>query len=502
MAVTLNVRTPAGTQYQVSIEPSETLAALRGKVAAVSGIASDCQRLIFSGRILRDEQSSLESLGINKTGQTIILVKGAPPQPASAAAPKATPAPTPAPAPSAQGAPFNLFGMPPQAMQGTPNLQQMQQQMMANPELMQSMLNSPIMEQMMSNPEFIRSAIESNPAMREVMERNPEVAHVLNDPALLRQTLQTARNPELMREMMRSTDRAMNNIESHPEGFNALRRMYTNVQEPMLNAAAEQQQAAAAANPFAALFQNSAGAAAVPTPPAGQPNNSPLPNPWAPQQPAASPAAGGARAAGAAPGTAGAAPGAAGAGAAGLGAFPGMGAGFDPVTMMQNPAVQQMMQTVFSNPALTEQLVSSNPMLQQMTANNPQLRAMLTNPDTLRHLTNPRTMDAIMRMQQAMADLQETGLLPPGMLPAAPPADWASMFGGMGGMGAMGGMSGAAAPAPGVTPGAPAQPPAERFAAQLRQLREMGFYDESAAIAALTATNGNVQAALERLLPS
>jgi hypothetical protein len=40
-----------------------------------------------------------------------------------------------------------------------------------------------------------------------------------------------------MREMMRNTDRAMNNIEASPEGFNMLRRMYETVQEPMLNAA-------------------------------------------------------------------------------------------------------------------------------------------------------------------------------------------------------------------------------------------------------------------------
>ncbi len=29
-----------------------------------------------------------------------------------------------------------------------------------------------------------------------------------------------------MREMMRNTDRAMNNIEASPEGFNMLRHMY------------------------------------------------------------------------------------------------------------------------------------------------------------------------------------------------------------------------------------------------------------------------------------
>ena len=37
----------------------------------------------------------------------------------------------------------------------------------------------------------------------------------------------------LMREHMRNTDRAVSNIESHPEGFNALRRMYENFQVRM-----------------------------------------------------------------------------------------------------------------------------------------------------------------------------------------------------------------------------------------------------------------------------
>ena len=34
----------------------------------------------------------------------------------------------------------------------------------------------------------------------------------------------------LMREQMRSNDRALSNIESHPEGYNHLRRLYENVQ--------------------------------------------------------------------------------------------------------------------------------------------------------------------------------------------------------------------------------------------------------------------------------
>jgi len=48
-----------------------------------------------------------------------------------------------------------------------------------------------------------------------------------------------ARNPNMMREMQRNTDRAMQNIEMLPEGFNHLRRMYTNIQEPMMEASLE-----------------------------------------------------------------------------------------------------------------------------------------------------------------------------------------------------------------------------------------------------------------------
>ena len=42
-------------------------------------------------------------------------------------------------------------------------------------------------------------------------------------------------------------------------------------------------------------------------------------------------------------------------------------------------------------------------------------------------------------------------------------------------------------------------PPEERFATQLVQLQEMGFYDASENIRALTMTNGNVEAAVEWL---
>ena len=141
-------------------------------------------------------------------------------------------------------------------------------------------MNSPMMQSFLNNPELMRSVIQNNPQMQAIMEQNPEIGHVLNDPATLRQTLEAARSPELMREMMRTTDRAMSNIESHPEGFNMLRRMYHNVQEPLMDAAippprTPEQPAVDPSNPFADLF--------VPSTPAQ--DSGATPNPWAPATP-------------------------------------------------------------------------------------------------------------------------------------------------------------------------------------------------------------------------
>ena len=81
--------------------------------------------------------------------------------------------------------------------------------------------------------------------------------------------MQMMRNPQAMREAMRHQDMAMSQLENHPEGYNALRRMYEDVQEPMMQA---QQQALNASTSNTNTNTS--------TPSSSSPNTSALPNPW------------------------------------------------------------------------------------------------------------------------------------------------------------------------------------------------------------------------------
>eukprot|EP00013_Stygamoeba_regulata_P014857 CAMPEP_0177675940 /NCGR_PEP_ID=MMETSP0447-20121125/27494_1 /TAXON_ID=0 /ORGANISM="Stygamoeba regulata, Strain BSH-02190019" /LENGTH=101 /DNA_ID=CAMNT_0019184411 /DNA_START=464 /DNA_END=765 /DNA_ORIENTATION=+ len=79
--------------YEVEAEGSDTVAALYEKVLATHGI--QVSKLVYTGKVLADQSSTIESWGI-KDGDFLVLL------PAKAGAkPAATPAATPAPAPTA-----------------------------------------------------------------------------------------------------------------------------------------------------------------------------------------------------------------------------------------------------------------------------------------------------------------------------------------------------------------------------------------------------------------
>lgn len=151
---------------------------------------------------------------------------------------------------------------------------------------------------------------------------------------------------------MRTADRAMSNVEAHPEGYNMLRRMYESVQEPLANAAT-----AGDANPFASLMQPPVGSAtsgaATGAPPPPPEAAQPLPNPWAPASGGT-----GARQAPAMP----------------LGGMPG-GMSVDSIqAMLSDPAFRSMSESLLSNPEYMQAVMEANPQMRSIMEANPQMR--------------------------------------------------------------------------------------------------------------------------------
>ena len=286
------------------------------------------------------------------------------------------------------------------------------------------------------------------------MQSNPEMAQALSDPATMRQAMDMMRNPSLMQEQMRQMDRQLHNIEGMPEGFNRLRQMYETVQEPMMNAIQS--------NPAPTSASVAAPAPAVNP---SDPNAAPLPNPWGgPQGGAPNPN----------PGS----------------AFPGGLGGMPPdmsslmnnpqqlSSMLNNPMMQQMMTSISRNPQLLQSMMDSNPMIRGNPAMREAMSSMMSNPALMQQMMDPSNLQAMLQMQTNMQQLQSNGLMS-GFNPSM--------------MGLMGQMQGLGA-APQVAD------PETTWATQIQQLQDMGFYDRASNIAALRATNGNVNLAVERLL--
>ncbi|XP_067886122.1 ubiquilin-1-like isoform X2 [Heterodontus francisci] len=482
--------------------------------------------LIFAGKILKDPDT-LAQHGI-QDGLTVHLViktqnrpseQQSQPDSQSSTAATSAPSSSTASTTSSLGGLGGLAGLSSLGLNSSNFLElqtQMQRQLMSNPEMMSQIMENPFVQNMLSNPDMMRQLIVTNPQMQQLIQRNPEISHMLNNPDIMRQTLELARNPAMMQEMMRNQDRALSNLESIPGGYNALRRMYTDIQEPMLNAAQEQ----FGGNPFASLMSNPD----ADNQPSRTENRDPLPNPWAPLSSSQTPTStttSGTTSHSTMPGL--------GAGLGGSGMFntPGMQSLLQQITenpqLMQNmlsaPYMRSIMQSLSQNPDLAAQIMLNNPLF----AGNPQLQdqmrqqipnflQQMQNPETLSAMSNPRAMQALLQIQQGLQTLSTEA---PGLLPG--------YGGGIGGIGSVAPSTNENTGGAGGTVGTDGQQhfvqqmlqalagansqtltpnPEVQFQQQLDQLSAMGFLNREANLQALIATGGDVNAAIERLLGS
>ncbi|XP_043478472.1 ubiquilin-1 [Leptopilina heterotoma] len=518
--INVNIKTPKDKQT-VEIEEDASIKDFKEAVSKKFDAQPDQLCLIFAGKIMKDHET-LATHNI-KDGLTVHLVIKTPRTAGNQSNQETSPNPQRNQGSSNIGnSPFGLgnlgglVGLESLGM-GSSNFielqQRMQRELLSNPETMRQVLDNPLVQRLMNDPENMRALVTANPQMQELMQRNPEISHMLNNPELLRQTMELARNPSMLQELMRSHDRALSNLESIPGGYSALRRMYRDIQEPMLAAAANN------SNPFAALVENS-NADNQPNPQQGQENRDPLPNPWGsdgsegnPTPPTTTPAAEGQ--------------------ARGLFDSPGIQSLTSQImenpTLMRNllnaPYTRSMLEALAADPAMANRVISSNPffrlntqMQEQMRTMMPALIQQMQNPQIQNVVTNPDALAAIMQIQQGMEQLRTVapelvnnmGLTPPPTTAAtteptrttspspttAPTTDpnqqFFSQF--------MARMVSAMALNQGGEVDGQVAPPEERYRAQLEQLTAMGFVNRDANLQALIATFGDVNAAVERLL--
>ncbi|KAI8979460.1 hypothetical protein BDF20DRAFT_869670 [Mycotypha africana] len=223
MPTTIEVNVKSSSQkYVISIENDKTILDLKNEIAKKTEVPAENQRLIFSGRILKDPATLEESNIAN--GHTVHMVKSggttnktnastssnnnasstnttassAPPssqpqQPTTQQAPNPNPFAGFAGMPNdSQSNPYNMFG----AGFGAGAMGNSFGSMM-DPNMMNQMLQNPMFAQYMSsvlqNPGVLDSIIQTNPQLAgmgpeiRAMMQTPEFRQMLSNPDMIRQ---------------------------------------------------------------------------------------------------------------------------------------------------------------------------------------------------------------------------------------------------------------------------------------------------------------------------
>lgn len=216
MSFTVHVK-QGPNKWDITVEASETVAAFKKQIAEASSIPAENQRLIYSGKILKDDQT-LESYKVQED-HVIHLVKSGmnksneskPAAATATAASNTNGTEVPANINAGQQAGFNplndltgaryagylnmpssdMFGPDGGMNQAAPNEDEMLR-MMENP-IFQSQMN-----EMLSNPQMIDFIIQSNPQLQAMgpqarqMFQSPMFRQMLTNPEMLRQSMQMA----------------------------------------------------------------------------------------------------------------------------------------------------------------------------------------------------------------------------------------------------------------------------------------------------------------------
>ncbi|CCC69033.1 hypothetical protein NCAS_0C00430 [Naumovozyma castellii] len=213
MSISIHVKS-GQNNWQVSIDPASTILQLKEEIAKVSEVPATNQRLIFSGKILKDDQTVefykiLDGLSIHMVksgGGSANKNKSPPPQANTTATPVA-----PNMAAGETGGFNPLSDLTSARYAGYLNLPSADtfgpdgglNNSGPNQDEMLRMLDNPVfqsqMNEMLSNPQMLDFIIQANPQLqamgpqaRQILQ-NPMFRQMLTNPDMIRQSMQMAR---------------------------------------------------------------------------------------------------------------------------------------------------------------------------------------------------------------------------------------------------------------------------------------------------------------------
>ncbi|CAH1993254.1 unnamed protein product [Acanthoscelides obtectus] len=332
---------------------------------------------------------------------------------------------------------------------------QMQNELLTNPNTLRNLLENPLVMQLMNNPDVMKKLVMKNPQMQELLQRYPEIGEVLNNPELLKNTSELAKNPSMLQELMRSHERLLGIDPASPTSVtNPLPNLFQNIQEPGLTSLRSQFQSSTNTMP---------GTGVMYPPPLASLLQQMSENTTLVQN------------------------------------------------MLQAPYTQAVMEAMAADPNIAHALLTQNPLITNNTVLQDQMRAMMPqmiqqmqNPEIQNLMTNTQALDAIMQIQQGMEQLRQTApsmvhtmAPPPPIPPTGPPNERDTVTGGskdafsefmarmIASMAAKHDNS---------------MPPEQKYQAQLEYLSTMGFKDREVNLKTLISTFGDVNSAAEKLL--
>ncbi|XP_073323091.1 ubiquilin-1-like [Pagrus major] len=381
---------------------------------------------------------------------------------------------------------------------------QMESQLLADPETMRCILGSRFVQSTLSSssPQLTRQLILSNPQIQQLLPTNPEVGDMLNNADVISQVMELIRNPDMIEEVMHNEDRALNNMQPEQDNPETLTADSDGVQKSETKHL-KLSQVQAGVPPMATTSsgnQQPAEGESRQTAPLSTDSTDPLRG--LTSTPRADPLSSGMQSL-----------------LEEISASPGL-----MESLMSGPYVSSLLQCLSQNPDLAAQMLLSHPLFsgnpqlqQQMRQQIPLFLQQMQSPELLSAMLNPRAMEALLQIQQALQTLAAEA---PALIPMAGLGDIGAGVDAAPERGSDSVLNSQSGGGPGVATVTEQQQQQQQFVQQmlqalansnygvhgeefqeeLEQLSSMGFRDRQANLQALISTGGDVTTAVQHLL--